>query len=135
MKEVDRNQLRRLVDEARRSEIDNARRLREELRKRSSTEVKRDTAERKAIFAAQLAHDTDLEELALVASAGPDVYLVSVGVGSARVLDLRGDSPWLSQPENIYALLATEVDWLPFTGDSEPIVAVAAQLIEASHLA
>jgi hypothetical protein len=131
MKELDRVQLRKLVDEARRVALDKARRLRKQLNDRTSTEIKRDTADRKAIFAAQLAHDAGLDQLAVVARCGSDVYLVSVGMGSARVLDLRGPSPLLSASESIYAILETEADWLPFDGDSGPILALVAQMIES----
>lgn len=132
MNESERDELRRLVDEARRGELEHDRDLRRELRARSSGEIKRQAAERKAIFIAQRAHDPELEEFAVVARRGRDVYLVSVGGGSARVLDLGGRSPLLSGPEDIYALLANSVDWVPFNGDPDPIVAVAARLIDAA---
>lgn len=132
MKELDRDQLRRLVDEARRVALNKARLLRKKLNQRTSSEIKRDTADRKAIFAAQLAHDTDLDQLAVVARCGSDVYLVSVGMGFARVLDLSGQSPLLSASENIYAILETETDWLPFDGDSDPILALVAQMIDSA---
>jgi hypothetical protein len=131
VKELDRDQLRRLVNEARRAALDKARLLRKKLNDRTSSEIKRDTADRKAIFAAQVAHDTGLDQLAVVARCGSDVYLVSVGMGCARVLDLRGRSPLLSAPENIYAILETEANWLPFDGDSEPIIALVAQMIDS----
>jgi hypothetical protein len=128
--EAERNELRRLVDEAKRGELEKERHLRRELRARSPGEIHRQTAERKAIFAAQLAHNRDLEQLAIVAQCGRDVYLVSVGAGCVRVLDLRGHSPSLSAPEDIYALMASEADWLPFDGDADASVAVAARMID-----
>jgi hypothetical protein len=94
--------------------------------------VKHQTAERKAIFAAQLAHEADLEGLAIVAWRGHDIYLVSVGGGRARVLDLSGDEPSLSAPDDVYALVAGRADWRPFPGDSNPIVALAARMIDAA---
>jgi hypothetical protein len=129
--ESERNELRRLVDEAKRGELEKERHRREELRARSPGEIQRQTAERKAIFAAQVAHDRDLEQLAIVAQCGRDIYLVSVGAGCARVLDLGGRSPSLSAPEDIHALMASEADWLPFNGDAEGIAAVAARMIAA----
>ncbi len=74
----------------------------------------------------------DREQLAVVACRDRGVYLVSVGDGHARALDLRGEAPSLSDPKDIYALVATHVDWLPFIGDSDPIVAVAARMIDAA---
>jgi hypothetical protein len=94
--------------------------------------VKHQTAERRAIFDAQLAHDADLARLAIVARRGQDIYLVSVGEGRARVLDLSGDEPSLSAPEDVYALVARRADWLPFAGDSNALVAVAARMIDAA---
>jgi hypothetical protein len=134
MKEAERNELRKLVDKAKRSELDQVRRLRKELNNRSAAGVKRATAERKAILAAQPADGSNLEQLAIVARCGPHVYLVSVGKASAYVLDLRGPLPCLSAPEDIYALLAREAQWLPFTDDPEPIVAVARAMIDADGL-
>lgn len=132
MNHLDRDELRRLVDEAKRCELDKSRSWKAELSKRSPTEIKRDTAARKAIFAAQIAHDTNLNQLAVVGWCGPDVYLVSVGTGSACVLDFRRHAPCLSAPEDMYALLASDTHWLPFTGDPEPIVAVAEQIVAAA---
>ena len=130
MKESERDDLRRRVDEAKRGEVENDRRLSRELRARSTVEIKRQTAERKAIFAAQLAHDVDVEPLAVVARDGPGIYLVSVGAGRARVLDLRGPSPLFTAPEEIYALLADNADWLPFDDDPDSILAVAARMLD-----
>jgi hypothetical protein len=129
--ESERNELRRLVDEAKRGEVEKGRHLRRELRARSPGEIQRQSAQRKAIFAAQRAHNRDLERLAIVAQSGREVYLVSVGAGCARVLDLRGHSPSLSAPEDIYALMASDADWLPFDGDAGAIIAVAARMIDA----
>jgi hypothetical protein len=55
-----------------------------------------------------------------------------VGEGRARVLDLSGDEPSLSAPEDVYALVARRADWLPFAGDSNALVAVAASMIDAA---
>jgi hypothetical protein len=99
---------------------------------RSPEEVKHQTAERRAIFDAQLAHDPDLARLAIVARRGHGIYLVSVGEGRARVLDLSGDEPSLSAPDDVYALVASGADWLPFTGDSDALVAVAARMIDTA---
>lgn len=131
MDESERDQLRRRIDEARRDELENNRRVRDELRASSPGEIKRQVTARKAIFAAQLAHDTDLERLAIVARCHADLYLVSVGAGSARVLDLRGHSPRLSAPEEFYSLMADNTDWLPFNDDADAILAVAARMIDA----
>jgi hypothetical protein len=130
--ETERDQLRRRVSEARRGALEKDGQLRQELSARSPEEVRHQTAERKAIFAAQVAHDMDREQLAVVACRDRGVYLVSVGDGHARALDLRGEAPSLSDPKDIYALVATHVDWLPFIGDSDPIVAVAARMIDAA---
>jgi hypothetical protein len=132
VKESERDELRKRVDEARRGEVEKDRRLDQERKDRSPGEVKRQAAERKAIFAAQLAHDPDLDQLAIVAHRDRDVYLVSVGGGLARVLDLRGSRPSLSAPSEIYALLANDADWLPFDDDADELVALAAEMIEAS---
>jgi hypothetical protein len=70
--------------------------------------------------------------LAIVARCDPDLYLVSVGAGSARVLDLGGRSPWLSAPGEFYSLLADNTHWLPFNDDADAILAVAARMIDAS---
>lgn len=131
MDKSERDQLRRRVDEAKRDKLEKDRHLRDELRASSPGEIKRQIAERKAIFAAQLAHDADLERLAIVARCGPDLYLVSVGAGSARVLDLGGRSPWLSAPREFYSLVADNTHWLPFNDDADTILAVAARLIDA----
>ena len=119
------------MNDARRGALEKDGQLRKQLSARSPEEVKHQTAERKAIFAAQLAHEADLEELAVVAWRGHDVYLVSVGGGHARVLDLSGAEPSLSAPDDVYALVAGRADWLPFGGDSNAIVAVAARMIDA----
>lgn len=133
MNELERNELRRLVDKAKRRELDKVQRLRKNLSDRSTTEIKRATAERKAILAAaQQPDDTGLGELAVVARCGPDVYLLSVGMGSACVLDLGGHLPLLSAPEDIYALLASDVQWLPFTDDAKSILAFAGPMIDAN---
>lgn len=131
MNEEERDELRRRVNDARRGALEKDGQLRKQLSARSPEEVKHQTAERKAIFAAQLAHEADLEELAVVAWRGHDVYLVSVGGGHARVLDLSGAEPSLSAPDDVYALVAGRADWLPFGGDSNAIVAVAARMIDA----
>jgi hypothetical protein len=94
--EAERDALRKRVDEARRGVLAKHGELRQELNARSPEEVKHQAAERKAIFAAQLAHDADLKPLAIVARGGGDVYLVSVGGGRGRVLDLRERAPSLS---------------------------------------
>jgi hypothetical protein len=130
--EAERDALRRRLDEARRGELAKDGRLRRELNARSPGEVKHQSAERKAIFAAQLAHDADREQLAILATRGRDVYLVSVGGGHARVLDLSGHAPALSPPEDIYALLGSSADWLPFSGDAAAIVAVAARMLDTA---
>src|SRR5919198_4979308 len=130
MNDSERDERRRRVDEAKRGAVERDRHQRQELRARSSGEIKRKTAERKAIFTAQRAHDTELAQLSVVARRGRDVYLVSVGAGRARVLDLGGRSPWLSAPEDIYAVLGREVDWMPFSGDAGAIVALAARMID-----
>ena len=132
MDEAERDELRRRVNEARRGELEKDGQLRQELRARSAAEIKHQTAERKAIFAAQLAHDAELGQLAIIAWRERDVYLVSVGGGCARVLDLRGQAPSLSAPADIYALMGGGANWLPFTGDPDAIVAVAAQMIEGA---
>ena len=132
MNEEERDRLRRRVNDARRGALEKDGRLRQQLNARSPEEVKHQTAERKAIFAAQLAHDADLARLAFVAWRERDIYLVSVGEGRARVLDLRGDEPSLSAPSDVYALVADGTDWLPFTGDSNALVAVAARMIDAA---
>jgi hypothetical protein len=128
--EEERDELRRRVNDARRGALEKDGQLRKQLSARSPEEVKHQTAERKAIFAAQLAHEADLEELAVVAWRGHDVYLVSVGGGHARVLDLSGAEPSLSAPDDVYALVAGRADWLPFAGDPNTIVAVAARMID-----
>ena len=132
MDESERDQLRRRVDEAKRDELEKDRRLRDELRASSPGEIKRQIAERKAIFAAQLAHDTDVQRLAIVARCDPDIYLVSVGAGSARILDLRGHAPCLSRPGTFYSLMADNTDWLPFNDDPGAILAVAGRMLDAS---
>jgi hypothetical protein len=129
--ESERDQLRRRIDEAKRDELEKDRHLRDGLRASSPGEIKRQIAERKAIFAAQLAHDTDLERLAIVARCDPDIYLVSVGAGSARILDLRRHSRSLSPPKEFYSLVADNADWLPFNDDPEAILAVAGRMIDA----
>jgi hypothetical protein len=130
--EAQRDALRKRVDEARRGVLAKHGELRQELNARSPEEVKQQTAERKAIFAAQLAHDADLKPLAIVASGGGDVYLVSVGGGRGRVLDLRERAPSLSAAVDFYELVASRAEWLPFIGDSDGIVATAARIIDAS---
>jgi len=131
VEESTRDELRRLVDEAKRGELEQDRHLRQELRARSSAEITGQIAQRKAIFAAQLAHDANPEGMAIVAQCGPDIYLVAVHAGSARVLDLSASEPSLSAPEDIYALMAGGADWLPFKGSSDAVVAVATQMIDA----
>jgi hypothetical protein len=129
--EAEREELRRRVNDARRGALEKDGRLRRQLNARSPEEVKHQTAERRAIFDAQLAHEPDLERLAVIAWRGHDIYLVSVGAGRARVIDLNGGEPLLSAPEDVYALVASRADWLPFAGDSNAIVAVAARMIDA----
>jgi hypothetical protein len=85
------------------------------------------------VFAAKLAHDSDPEELAIIAHCDRDVYLVSVGAGCARILDLRPSTPSFSDAEDIYALMAGTVDWLPFEGDPEVPVTTAARMIAAGR--
>src|SRR5436309_2054300 len=65
--EEERDRLRKRVNDARRGALEKDGRLRKQLSARSPEEVKHQTAERKAIFAAQLAHDADLARLAIVA--------------------------------------------------------------------
>jgi hypothetical protein len=130
--EEERDRLRRRVSDARLGALEKDGRLRKQLSARSPEEVKHQTAERKAIFDAQAAHDTDLAPFAIVASRGHEIYLVSVGEGRARVLDLSGDEPSLSAPDDVYALVADGADWLPFTGESHAIVAVAARMIDTA---
>jgi hypothetical protein len=130
--EEERDRLRKQVSDARRGALEKDGRLRKQLSARSPDEVKHQTAERKAIFAAQLAHEADLERLAVVARRGHDIYLVSVGGGRARVLDLSGGEASLSAPDDVYALVAGRADWLPFAGDANAIVAVAARMIDAA---
>jgi hypothetical protein len=130
--EEERDRLRKRVNDARRGALEKDGRLRKQLSARSPEEVKHQTEERKAIFAAQLAHDADLARLAIVARRGRDIYLVSVGEGRARVLDLSGAEPSLSAQDDVYALVADGEDWLPFTGDSNELVAVAARMIDTA---
>jgi hypothetical protein len=130
VKESERDELRKRVDEAKRGEVEKDRLSDRERRARSPGEIKRQADERKAIFAAQTAHDTDLDQLAVVAHRG-DVYLVSVGAGRGRILDLSGQSPSFSPPTEIYALTAGDAEWLPFNGDADEVLAVAARLILA----
>jgi hypothetical protein len=132
MDRSERDELRRLVDEAKRGAVEKDRHVRQELRERSAEEIKSETAARKAILAAGLAHDSDLEQPAVIARRGRDVYLVSVGDGCARILDLRGWSASLSDPEHIYGVMAAEADWLPFDGDSNAIGAVATRMVDAA---
>jgi hypothetical protein len=128
--EAEREQLRIRVNEARRGELQRDGELRQELKARSPAEIRHQTAERKAIFSAQLAHDARPGQLAVIAWRGRDVYLVSVGGGCARVLDLGGLEPTISAAEDVYALVAADADWLPFAGDPDAIVAVAAALLD-----
>jgi hypothetical protein len=130
--EEERDQLRRRVSDARLGALEKDGRLRKQLSARSPEEVKQQTAERKAIFDAQVAHDLELARFAIVARRGHEIYLVSVGGGRARVLDLSGDEPSVSAPDDVYALVAGGADWRPFTGESDAIVAVAARVIDAA---
>jgi hypothetical protein len=130
VKESERDQLRKRVDEAKRVEVDDDRRLDEQRKGRSAGEVKRQAADRKEIFAAHGAHDANREELAIVAEREGGVYLISVGQGRGRVLDLReGQAPTLSAPSEIFPMMADKADWLPFRGDADEILSLAARMI------
>src|ERR671937_2921185 len=111
MNESQRHRLRARIDEAKRVKLDNYRQATAALRARTPAETKRQAAARKAILAAQAAHDIDRDGLLVLGECEGGVYLVSVGEGQAYVLHLREWPPRLSDPEQLYTLLAGENDW------------------------
>jgi hypothetical protein len=123
-----RRQLRTLIDEARRTELDAQRRLRRLLRERSPDEVKRQTAARKAILAAADSHDSS--PFAVVARSEDGLLLVSVGAGLARAVDFRVEPPRISEPSDLHAFLGTERDWTAFEDDPATIFACVDRMLE-----
>jgi hypothetical protein len=123
-----RRQLRTLIDEAKRTELEAQRRLRRLLRERSPDEVKRQAVARKAILVAAASHDP--ASFAVVARSGDGIYLVSVGAGFARAADLRAKPPRISEPSELHAFLGTERDWIAFEDDPTTIVRCVHRMLE-----
>jgi hypothetical protein len=123
LNEPQRRRLRTLVDAAKRSKLAAENHVTVSLRLRSPAEVKRQTAARKAILAACRWHDENGPTFAVVAGSG-DLYLVSVGGGYARTVDVGTEPPFLSEVDDVHALLGSDVDWVPFAGDPAAILDV-----------
>jgi hypothetical protein len=129
LNEDERRYVRGRIDEAKRSKLETARRLTRALAARSPLEVKRQTAARKAIFAACEAPATDGQDCAIIARSSGDAYLVRLGADEVRLLDLGAPSPSLSEPSDISTLLADEAGWTPFDGPSAELVATVRRLL------
>ena len=122
---AERHQLRARIDDAKRTELAAERRATDALRARSTDEIKRQTAARKAILAAVESHDVSVEPIAVVAESPGHGYLVSLGSGWGRTVEL-GARPRVSEVAAIHELLGIEIDWTPFSPDPAVAAAIAA---------
>ena len=124
MNESLRRDLRLRIDRARRGEFEAAKRLRQE---------PQDAARSAANKTILTAHRTQLpgEPMRVIARAGSARYLISVGDGLARVLEVGSAPAHLSRPSDVFALVARG-GWLAFEGDPAPILEIAVPLAQHS---
>jgi hypothetical protein len=130
LNEPQRRELRALVDEAKRGELEAVRRNKRALRARQASE-KEEAAASRVILAAQRTHDPLAVRLKVVGRLGETMYLISVGEGLACILDLGFGSPRLSDATDLHGLLARR-PWSPFEGDGHSVLGIASQLVPAA---